>query len=433
MLNKLRRQLTLLSAFLTGAVLVVMAVVALTLAEGQLLAGQTSNFQSNANGIVVKLQSDRIVSTTWLAQLEASEGLIISLRDSGTPLTFSGSWSPATDRSLLLTRAVEAARTYGVEPDTPPLSLIDITATPVFHVQGDSGERYLASVTLIPGSSGFQSLVLLKDMRGADHQLWLLRGAFAALVTVGVAALLALCWFFAGRAIQPIEESQRKQAEFIAAASHELRSPLTVIRTSASAMAVDPTRGEVLRQNIDGECARMSRLVDDLLALARSDAGSWSMARTPVDVDALLLETAELFYPVARQKGQTLTLDVPEAALPTVVGDPQRLRQMLSILLDNAFSYTPEGGTVTLRGAAEDRWLRLQVSDTGPGIPPEHAAHIFDRFYRIDAARTTKEHFGLGLSIARELATLHGGALRLVPGGPPGATFEVTLPLASLA
>ena len=316
-----------------------------------------------------------------------------------------------------------------MEPDSPPLSLIDTTSTPVFEVRGDLGERYLASVTQIPSSQGWQSLVLLKDMSSSDQQLLLLRGSFAALVAAGVTALLLLCWAFAGRAIRPIEESRRKQAEFIAAASHELRSPLAVIRTSASALAVAPDQASRLRQNIEVECARMSRLVDDLLSLARSDAGTWTIARETVDMDALLLETAELFCPVARQKGQRLLLEVPERDLPPVTGDPQRLRQVLSVLLDNAFSYTPQGGVVTLRAEVDGAALTLQVADTGPGISPQSLPYIFDRFYRADVSRTTKEHFGLGLSIAKELAALHGGTLRVARTGPEGTVFALRLPL----
>lgn len=428
MLKALRTQLTLLSAALTGAVLVVMALAALTLAEGQLYKGAESTFRSNANGIVVKLQSDRVVSATWLAQLEASEGLIISIRDSGSPLAFHGSWSPATGRAVLLERAEDAARALGVSPDSPPLSVIDTTSVS-FQVEGDRHDRYLGSVTLIPVSGGYMSLVLLKDTGSTQAQVLLLRCAFAALVLLGVAALCLFCWLFAGRAIRPVEESRRRQAEFIAAASHELRSPLSVIRTSASALAVAPDESVRLAGSIEAECCRMARLVDDLLSLARSDAGTWSVRREEVDVDALLLEAVERFSPAARQKGQALLLEVPERDLPAVLGDAQRLSQVLAILLDNALCYTPEGGSVTLSGRAERRWLILEVSDTGPGIAPNDLPRIFDRFYRADSARTTKEHFGLGLSIARELARLHGGTLRVSHTGPGGTAFELRLPI----
>lgn len=428
-LRALRLRLTLLAAALTGAVLVVMALTALTLSEGQLRRAGETAVQSNINAIVAKIQTDRTLSFTWLAQTEAADRLILAVSDNGKPLRFSGAWTPETERAVLIERARTASRAAGVDPDAPPISVIEHTSSPLLEIRGDLGERYLAAVVLIPAHGGYQSLTLLRDMRAADRELAVLRVSFVALVAVGVAALFGLCWVFAGKAIKPIAESQRRQAEFIAAASHELRSPLAVIRTSASAMEVAPEETPRLRGSIDRECARMGRLVDDLLTLARSDAGTWSVSHERVDLDTLLLETADGFFPVAGQKKQVLTLDVPEETLPTVMGDSQRLRQILTVLLDNACSYTPEGGRITLSARTDGKWARLRVCDTGVGIPKESLPHIFERFYRADAARNDKSHFGLGLSIASELAQLHGGELRVAETSSGGSTFELKLPL----
>lgn len=426
-LRRLRRRLTLLCTALTGAVLLTVAIISLSLAEGQIRRGGEAVFQSNINAIVAKLQTDRVVSATWLAQTETAGRLILSISDGGTPLRFPGAWSPETDRGTLILRAAEGGRALGVDPDTPPLSAIETTATPAFPVLGDAGERYLAAVVLIPAERGWQSLVLLRDMSSVDGQILLFRWAFAALVACAIGALFLLCWVFAGRAIDPIAQSQRRQAEFVAAASHELRSPLAVIRTSASALVLSPGDAPRLALSIEQECSRMARLVDDLLCLARSDAGTWSLHMARVDLDSLLLETAEGFFPVARQKGQTLLLQVPDEALPPVLGDAERLRQILAVLLDNAFSYTPPGGTVTLSGRAAQGKVYLSVADTGPGVPPGDAERIFERFYRADQSRGGKGHFGLGLSIAAELSRLHGGSLHLADNGPGGATFELAL------
>lgn len=172
----------------------------------------------------------------------------------------------------------------------------------------------------------------------------------------------------------------------------------------------------------------MARLVEDLLSLAGMDAGTWSIRRERVDLDTLLLETAEDFYSIARRKGQTLALEVPTSHLPAVTGDSQRLRQILSVLLDNACSYTPAGGTITLSGAVEGRWACLRTADTGPGIGPEHLPHIFDRFYRADTAAPARAT-SAGLSIARELARLHGGELSVERTGSQGTVFLLRLRL----
>lgn len=427
-LRRLRGRLTLLCTALTGAVLLAMALVALALAEGQIRRGAEATFQSNLNAVSAKLQTDRVVSATWLAQTEAADRLILSISDAGTPLRFPGAWTPDTARQILVERAAQAGRAAGVDVEVPPLSSITPTASPIYEVDGDAGDRYLAAVAVIPAGSSWQSLVILRDNAASDGRVFSLRAAFAALVLLGAAALFLLCWLFAGRALRPIEESRRRHSEFIAAASHELRAPLAVVRTSASALALAGEEDRArLRGAIEAECARMARLVDDLLCLARSDAGTWSVRRQRVDTDTLLLETAEGFYSVAHRRGQRLTLSVPDEPLPPVQGDPERLRQILCVLLDNAFSYTPAGGTVTLSGRAEGGRLFLAVADTGPGVAPEDAGHIFQRFYRSDAARGDKQHFGLGLSIADELARLHGGTLRLAQTGPEGSVFELSL------
>ena len=172
----------------------------------------------------------------------------------------------------------------------------------------------------------------------------------------------------------------------------------------------------------------MARLIGDLLTLAQGDAGTWDVRRDAVDLDTLLLETAEDFYPIARQKNQLLSLSVPETALPIVTGDSQRLRQILTVLLDNACSYTPEGGTITLSAQTGPGEALLRVADTGPGISPEHRERVFDRFYRADSSRGEQSGFGLGLSIADAITREHKGALRAESGG--GVTrFTFSMPV----
>ena len=175
--------------------------------------------------------------------------------------------------------------------------------------------------------------------------------------------------------------------------------------------------------------ARMARLVDDLLLLAGSDAGTWRMRMEPVDADALVIGAHEQFAPLVKARGLRLALDLPEETLPPLWGDAGRLRQLLLVFISNACAYAPAGSDVTLRARAEKGWVLLSVEDHGPGVPDAEKAHVFERFYRADKSRTGKEHYGLGLSVAQELAALHGGDILLTdtPGG--GATFTLRLPV----
>ncbi|MBC8559761.1 sensor histidine kinase [Fumia xinanensis] len=427
MLKKLRLRLTLLATVLTGGVLLIMTLIALSISEKGLQTSSENAFQSNLNSIIVKLQNDQVVANSWLAQMESSEELIISISDSDSPLQFRGSWSPRTDRAILIERAQEAGKSAGIDVHIPPFSVLEASSVTV-SIKGDNGDNYLGAVAVIPSHGGWQGLTLLKDMSALSWSLTVQRLSFGALVLLGIVLLWFLCWYFTGKALRPIQENARRQNEFIAAASHELRSPLTVIRTSASALNPGESQSPQLIANIEKECARMARLIDDLLILAGSDAKTWSIRTETVDLDTLLLETAELFYPLAQQKGMALCLRVPDETLPLIHGDEQRLKQILTILLDNAFSYTPANGTVTLKAETEGKLVEISVSDTGPGIPSKHLTHIFDRFYRGDASRKDKNHFGLGLSIAWELAALHQGKLYVKQTDSTGTTFTLRLP-----
>lgn len=426
-LRKLRREITMLSAGISGLVLLAVVLTALFFTEVQFSNSAKRYLQGTLNAVVARLQTESVISQTWMAQTEMADQMILSISDSGTPLQFSGAWTPKTDREQLLKRAEELAFQQGMLLDSRPLSLLD-TASAIISFQGDHGDSYLGGVALVPKGDGWLTVILLRDQSLDQQRLWLFRGAFALLLLLGMGLLVWLCWLVAGRTIRPIAESRKKQVEFVAAASHELRSPLAVIGTSSSALGISPDGDRALRATIQRECARMGRLVDDLLTLARSDAGTWSITLTPVDLDTLLLETAEKFYSITAKKGQTLTLQVPDDTLPTVMGDCQRLEQLLTILLDNACSYTPQSGHIQLSASITRQKILLKVSDDGPGIPPEQRKRIFDRFYRGDPSRSKKEHCGLGLSIAKELAALHGGKLYLEPHSGPGATFVLELP-----
>ena len=168
----------------------------------------------------------------------------------------------------------------------------------------------------------------------------------------------------------------------------------------------------------------------DMLLLASSDAGSWSIKQETVDMDTLLIETYELFEPVCQSSQIRLFLDLPEETLPHVNGDASCLKQLLTILLDNAVSYTPANKKITISAAVNGKEITVSVADQGGVIPADVRAHIFDRFYRVDKARSRESGgTGLGLSIAREIVQRHHGTIALAPHEGPGTTIRLTLPI----
>ncbi len=171
----------------------------------------------------------------------------------------------------------------------------------------------------------------------------------------------------------------------------------------------------------------MSSLIDDMLLLSGMEAHTWSVEMRSAELDTLLLETFEAFEPVAAEKSIRLSIKLPETALPPCACDPGRIRQVLSILLHNAVSYTPEQGHICLSLAYDGKFYRICVADNGIGISDYEKPRIFDRFYRADRSRNQKGHFGLGLSIASEIIKAHQGKILVgdTPGG--GSTFTIVL------
>ncbi|MCC7105741.1 MAG: hypothetical protein IT307_11400 [Chloroflexi bacterium] len=261
-----------------------------------------------------------------------------------------------------------------------------------------------------------------------------LRSLLAVLIGGGVIGLLlslAGAWFLAGRSLVPIERAFRRQQEFVADASHELRTPLTVLRSATDLL--NQHRDEPLASNgelfddIRSEIVRLQRLASDLLTLARSDRGELELAVAEIDVGALAAEMTRRTEPLARERGVNLAFR-QDGPSPIVEADPDRLQQVLLVLLDNAIKHTPADGRVelTVRGHGGDAIVEL--ADTGPGIAPEHLPRIFDRFYRADLARTRSDGgTGLGLAIAKTLVEAHGGDLTVhsVPGAGTRAILRL--------
>lgn len=230
--------------------------------------------------------------------------------------------------------------------------------------------------------------------------------------------------------IARLEQSFAEIRRFTADASHELRTPVTLIRTEAEVAyhhLPGPEGCQQLLGNILEECQRMTHLTDQLLTLAREDTGLTNPHREPLDLAGLVLEIGDALRPLAESRGQQLRAS---GAQPVWMdGDPARLRQVFVNLIDNAIKYTPAGGRVDVAVRSEGSEAVVAIADTGVGIPAEHLPHIFERFYRVDKARSRSEGgTGLGLSIARSIVAAHGGQIELVSTPGKGTLCTVRLP-----
>lgn len=259
-----------------------------------------------------------------------------------------------------------------------------------------------------------------------DAMATLLR-VLLAVAALGLLIAAAVTIVLVRRALRPIRRAVSRQRDFVADAAHELRTPLAIIRTvgELGLAEEDPSDLHASLEQILAENNHLTRLVEDLSLLARVDTGVVEMDRSPLDLSALVADTATELTPLAEAKDVRLEIGV--AAGIRVRGDVTRLRQLLLILLDNALKYTPAGGTVWVHLSADGHRARLEVSDSGPGIPPQDLGRIFDRFYRSDQARTG-EGTGLGLAIARWVVGAHGGTIEARNGPSGGAVVSATLP-----
>ncbi len=260
-----------------------------------------------------------------------------------------------------------------------------------------------------------------------------LEDEYTSLIETFAAAALAALLLVAGggyllirKSTAPVERSMDQMRRFMADAAHELRTPITILRTRAE-VALEQER-EAARdagtlRAVEREAARLGEIVRNLLTLARADAGERPVARVPLYLDDVAAEAVDAVRPLAEQKRVQLEVGAFEEA--KIMGEPALVRQLLLIVLDNAVKFTEAGGRVRLDVSAENGRAAAVVSDTGVGIPAEQLPHVFERFYRGDPARHTADGAGLGLAIARWIADAHGGRIEI--GSAPGTGTRVTV------
>ena len=353
-------------------------------------------------------------------------------------------------------------------------AFISVNAGPgAFGIARDqSGERWRIYVLPLPSSGRYIEVTaaLARIDASVDRLAWLL----FVFGTLGSGAAVAAAWLLAGRALQPIREltatagdiarsrsfskrvplastedelkrlaltfnamlqslevAYQGQQRFVSDASHELRAPLTAIQANLELLERHPRMPEADRREAvneaSREAARLGRLVAELLALARADAGV-GIRSQPVDLDRVALEAVQ----EARHLAQGRKIEIEKLDPVKLSGDRDRLKELLLILLDNAVKYTPAKGVISLRLQKNGTDAEIGVSDNGVGILPQDLPHVFERFYRSDPARSTDPGgSGLGLPIARWIAERHGGTIAIQSEPGKGTRATITFPFAA--
>ena len=263
-----------------------------------------------------------------------------------------------------------------------------------------------------------------------------LRSLVRTSLFIGLGALVVLllcCYLLAGLITRPVENAWSAQQRFLSDASHELKTPLTVVLSSAELLGEHTgqnSEAAAYVDNIRSESQRMRALVEDMLTLSRAENTRAEAVFSDVDLSDLAAGSVLRFEPVAYEAGRLLSFEITEGI--HLFGDGDRLAQLVGILLDNGIKYAPKGSFVHLSLHQQERQVVLTVENGGDPIPPDRLPHLFERFYRADPSRSDHGSFGLGLSIAQAIAHDHGGTIR-AESDARATRFTVTLPLKRLS
>ena len=301
--------------------------------------------------------------------------------------------------------------TYASLDDTEALSYIlqDCLSQPQ---QEGIVERY--GLRYLRQDNGLYQNIAFVDMSMETTMLHRLMRSYFLIVLAALILLLGVSILLSRWATAPVEKAWRQQRQFLSDASHELKTPLTVILSNAELLEAAPMdqRPARWRDNILSEAKQMKVLVEQMLTLARADNNPMpsASAMEAVSLSDLATDCALAFEPVAFEAGKPVEYEI--APDLTVTGDRDKLRRLISILLDNAIKYGADGGTIRLKLQKSDRHAQLVVSNPGEPIPQDKLPHLFERFYRADDSRGEKSGFGLGLSIAATVAQEHKASLR---------------------
>ena len=392
---------------------------------------------------------------------KAAQGVTVNLRIENRLAILSG-WQVLSSTGPIFKRELDAIRAHASVPDGQPLALPQL---------GNHGEHVVLDRATARGQTALVVAIADLDRVAADlaevrRLLWIAMPLLMALAALGgywlASRELAPVGWMAGQAreitgsnlhkrlqigraseeletlaasfnelLARLDQSFESMRRFVADASHELRTPLAIIHGEADLALAQERAPAEYRASLGvvlDESRRLSRLVEDLLNLARADAGHVKLRMEDFYVNDLLAECCRSVQPLAAARSIDLQCRAGGEDLP-FRGDQGLLRRLMINLLDNAIRYTPPGGRVSASLAADGPHLRIAVTDTGCGIAPDAAPHIFDRFYRADRARSREDGgFGLGLAIVKWIAESHHGVVDLASQPGAGTTFTITLP-----
>ncbi len=422
MFKKIHIRLTVLFTAISMLIMIAMSAFYIVLDYKNLYINAMYVFENNLSTLTVNFENKSSISYNMLMNFQNSYKYMFYVYDNDIPFQFTT--DTKTKEQL---EFIEVFKKQYHEKNSKKME----KAFKAVHDQTiykNGKEQYYAGIILIPGHKSDTEIYIIYPLDSLKRQFRNLLLRFVMIILFTTIALFVFSWFFTRRLLRPIHENQQSQARFIAAASYEIRNPVNTISSALNAMGkADESQRQEFIKIAKNESKRLSLLTTDLLMLARSDSHSFSVSFNTADLATIILESYEAFFLPAREKKISLSVELPEDSLIADNIDSERIKEVLAILLDNAISYTDEGGRIIIRCSQTAKEFILDVIDNGIGIDAADKQNIFERFYRADKSRENNSHFGLGLCIAKEIIKLHNGHIEVRDTKGGGSTFRITL------
>lgn len=431
MFHKIQIKLSLICCLSTTLIVLIIILCCLNASEKNMYNREKALFLLKTNNISSDLILLESIDINWYMRNYTADDNVLSIEVNGSPATLSSLLLSDKD-STLISDVKNYMKRHAVTLDTRTAS--SNISQKSFEYTSDN-RRFLVMSAKSYKNEQQLTYTYLYSLDSFSGDVKKQRALFFGIWLFSIPILYVFSYIFTSNVLKPVIQNDEKQRRFIAFASHELRSPLAVLKTGLSVLKSKPDvqKTERIFTLIEPEISRMERLIQDLLCLAKMENADPGFQFESVNLADLLTSIYEAYAAIARQKNLTLSLSIAGDCHYDCLCDRQRMEQVIIILLDNALSYTPAGQDILLNICRSHRKYCIQVIDTGIGIPDSEKEKIFDRFYQADTSRNHKEHFGLGLSIAREICHAHGGKLSVSDTKGGGSTFTIQLPFARQA
>lgn len=427
MLNKLYKKLNIIFSSCIMLIITVILIIVAINRIGTEQSNEYSLFQRMSTLIIYQLEADYQDFESVMKGYEERYDISGVVKDIQENVLYQSRLLSTENMDLLMQKIKRQMQTVQLN------NHMSTTQDGVIKLNGILNETYwVIPATVITKDDNIYDLILFYP---PESTLELLKEQLPFYIFIWLGALFCVIFtshFLLKKALSPTEQMLQKQKDFIASASHELKSPLAVILAYSdriNELSMQNSEIQKAMKTVDTETMRMSKLIEDMLLIASSDAKTWTLNKVKTDVDTFLITLYETYEPVCLKHKISLKLDIENINYPAIYTDKERLFQILCIYLDNAISHSKNNDCIQIQAVVLGKKITFSIVDHGNGIAEEDKEHVFERFFCADRSHTDKSHFGLGLSIAAELAGMLNGKAGFKDTKGGGATFFVTLPI----